>query len=219
MRGKFWRAKRALTRFVPKKYVVWEGASKTKALALTFDDGPHPEYTERILTLLNHYQIKATFFLSGENVARYPEITKRISQEGHLIGSHSFSHKNLKKISMKEFREDLNKSVKSLIKITGKNFRFLRPPYGKISIPSLLYCISQGITIVLWSLDSRDFENKGSQHILRNVISDGIKGGDVVLLHDDNQFTLEALPTIIPLLRDRGYYFVTINDFFNNSRG
>lgn len=212
MRGRLWRVKKRLCCFLPKRYILWEGEKDTRKIALTFDDGPNPCYTEKLLDLLSSHQIKATFFLLGKNLEIYPQIARRIMSEGHLIGNHTYAHKHISEISIGDFKKELNKTQNMIKKIFNRDFNYFRPPCGRFGFGHVAYCISKQLTTVLWTLDSRDFEYKGKQHILNNVIGDGIKGGDIILFHDNNGFTLEALPEIIEYLQNESFKFVTVEE-------
>lgn len=215
MRGKLRRLKKRLTKFLPRKYILYEGDINSKQIALTFDDGPNPDYTEKFLELLSDYKIKATFFLLGKNLEKYPQIARKIVSDGHVIGNHTHIHKRIDEISIGELKNELNNPQNMIRTMYNRGFNYFRPPYGKFSLVCLSYCIFKRFTTVLWTLDSRDFEHRGKQHILNNVIGDGIKGGDIILFHDDNEFTLEALPEIIEHLRKKGFEFITVEEMLN----
>jgi peptidoglycan/xylan/chitin deacetylase (PgdA/CDA1 family) len=212
MRGKLWRVKKHITKFIPGKCILFEGDVNSNQIALTFDDGPNSDYTERFLQVLRHYKIKANFFVLGENLEKYPDIAKEIVKERHLLGNHTYSHRNSYEISIRRLSEELSRTKELIKKISGRDFNYFRPTYGRFSLVTLGYCMSKRLTTVLWSLDSRDFERKGVKHILDNVISDGIRGGDIVLFHDNNEFTLEALPEVIEHLQRKGFEFVTVEE-------
>lgn len=200
-------------RFIPKKMIICKLRSNNKRVAITFDDGPNTEFTPFILTILKEKNIKATFFLIGEEIEKNKEVAKRIIKEGHCIGTHSYSHYKFSSLNFKRQQEEIIRAKESLGRAIGLDSNVFRPPQGFVSIRQVLYCFKKGITTVLWSIDSRDFEYKGSQYILDNVIGDGIKSGDIILLHDDNEFTMEALPKIIEYLQEKGYQFATIEEF------
>ena len=212
MRGKLWIIKRFLAGFFPKKYILFEGNKLRNKVALTFDDGPHPEHTEKLLTILDKYNIKATFFFTGENVAAYPGITQRVARSGHLIGGHTVSHKPVSKMGPSELDKEIMNNRAIVNRVVGSNFKYFRPPWGKFNLQTLHYCAMRGITTVLWSLDTRDFEKQNIQHIVDNVINAKVKSGDVILFHDNNESTLSALPRIIKNLRDRGFEFATVEE-------
>lgn len=207
---------KALVRYImPSKFIIWQGPLARKKIALTFDDGPNPNCTEKFLNLLHNYQIKATFFLIGENMEKYPHIVKKIIADGHLLGNHTYTHKNLCEISIGELIKELDRTQNIIRQISGRNSRYFRPPYGKFSFIMFLYCIHKHFSTVLWSLDSRDFEQSGVNHIVDNVIGNEIKGGDILLFHDDNEYTLEALPVIINDLKAKAFDFVRVDELLN----
>jgi len=204
--------KKTLYVMVPRKYIIWRGNRNSKKVALTFDDGPTPNYTEKVLDLLSYHKIKASFFVLGKNLERYPNIGRRIVEDGHLLGNHTYSHKKSYEVSIREFSEELNRTKDLIKKISSRDFNYFRPPFGVFSFLTLWHCISKRFTAVHWSLDSRDFEHISTRHILKNVIGDKVRGGDIILLHDNNKFTLEALPVIIEHLQNRDFKFVTVEE-------
>jgi peptidoglycan/xylan/chitin deacetylase (PgdA/CDA1 family) len=213
MRGKSWPIKLILSYCIPKKFILWKDTTKTKTVALTFDDGPNPQYTEELLVILKKYQIKATFFLIASKAEKYPKITSSILRDGHTIGSHTFKHDLTTKMTISVFRNDLEICSRILKDISGTQCKYFRPPEGRITLAALHHCISQNITTVLWSLSSKDTQRKGYKYIINNVLGNGVMSGDIILFHDDNAYTLQALPEIIDKLNSRNYSFVTINKF------
>lgn len=219
MREKSWPIKQALAYIVPKRFITWKGTDRVKKVALTFDDGPRPQYTEETLLLLKKFQIKATFFLVGSKVEKYTDITRKIFQDGHTVGMHTFKHDLVTKMTLEVFKEDLEYCKKILKKISGIDCVYFRPPDGIMSLAALKHCISQKIITVLWSLSSRDsYLPKSPAHIIENVIGNRVKAGDIILFHDHNSFTLQALPEIIEELKNRKFSFVTIDEFVAKKR-
>jgi len=201
---------------IPSRIILWKLKWGQKKIALTFDDGPNPQFTPRFLDILKEKGIKATFFLTGKNMEQHRDLTERIIREGHCVGLHSYSHRNYYRINLKDKIYEVMKTRDVFKSITGNNCSLFRPPHGAVSLKQLAYCILKGITMVLWSVDSRDFLHRGQEDIINNTIGQRIKPGDIILFHDDNVFTLEALPIIIEKLKSEGLNFVTIDSFFNN---
>jgi len=202
--------------------LISHGSKKQKVIALTFDDGPHPQYTPEILDLLNKYDVKATFFVLGKFAEQYPDIIKRQAIEGHEIGNHTYSHIDVKKVSMEKFEEEFQKTQQIIFSLTGIEPKVFRPPYGFynekiISIPN-----NQGCNVVLWSSrqDSKDWSNPGIDKIVNTILSQ-IENGDIILLHDnvyhDQSQTIEALKIVLPELKNRGYKFVTMSELIKLS--
>lgn len=195
---------------------VWHGPRDKKIVALTFDDGPNPKYTPAILDLLKQYNVKATFFVLGKHAEKYPEILKRESLEGHEIGNHTFNHINIKKSSQAEIKREFLKTQNIIFSITEVMPKNFRPPYGLYNKSLINMIEGYGAKIIIWSTtqDSRDWSNPGVNKIINETLSK-TKNGDIILLHDHVEYkesnTVEALKTILPELKKRGYKFITIS--------
>lgn len=200
--------------------IVRNGSKHQKLIALTFDDGPHPQYTPEILDLLNEYNIKATFFVLGQFAAKYPEIIKRQAREGHEIGNHTYSHINIKKVSLQKFKEEFDETQNIIYSLTGIESKVFRPPYGYYD-ETKIKTIDQTCNVILWSSrqDSKDWSNPKVDKIVSNTILN-IENGDIILFHDyvyyETNHTIEALKVIIPDLISKGYKFVTISELCHN---
>lgn len=184
--------------------------------ALTFDDGPSKN-TPMLLDLLKSYNIPATFFLLGSQIAQYPEMVSKIQSEGHEIGSHSWSHPNLRLVSLERLQEEIL-NTDELLKSLGAVPLYLRPPYGAYDDRVIQLADRLGISIILWSLDSRDWKNLPSDYAkLRStrgtVYDDGALRG-IFLFHDTHKSTVDDLPRIIANLRAGGCErFVTVSEY------
>ena len=192
-----------------------------KCVALTFDDGPHPEYTPQILDILDEYGVKATFFVVGENAARYPEIVKRIIDSGHEIGNHTWSHKGMKGIT----REQAEKEITDTHVFLKETFNYcpvlFRPPGGGEYSLAREIAAENGYKYVLWAwrTDSKDWACPDAESISQTVLST-VSEGDIVLLHDyvgGKSSTPQALRQIIPQLLAQGYSLDTVSGLL--SRG
>jgi peptidoglycan/xylan/chitin deacetylase (PgdA/CDA1 family) len=178
--------------------------------ALTFDDGPHPEVTPRLLDLLSRHRVSATFFVIGESAAKVPELTRRIVQEGHAIGSHTYSHRELPELSVTEMWHELS-SCRILIRdLTGVDTRLVRPPRGRVSTVALLRMMRWGYRLVHWSKTYSDYLQDGREPLLRRIRTEGLEAGDIALFHDNNTYTCEALTEMLPQWRDQGRRFVRL---------
>ncbi|MFC6601732.1 glycosyltransferase [Ectobacillus funiculus] len=203
------------------------GKAETKEVVLTFDDGPDPEYTTRILNILKQHHIKATFFVIGKNAMLNKDIVQRIYMEGHEIGNHTFSHRHTNSISYNQLKLELNASQRVIQGITGHSSLLYRPPYGYVDTPTvnqdfkrMLYTTEMGYLTVNYDIDSRDWEATSSKEIVNNVLQE-LPNGNVILLHDgggDRSSTVEALPEIIETLQNKGYTFVTTSELMNTER-
>ena len=176
-----------------------------KYIAITFDDGPDIKTTPILLDGLKKRGIKATFFIIGENAEKYPEIIKRMSDEGHLIGNHTYSHINLQKISKSDAVSEITKTNAIIESNSGQMVKFIRPPYG--SIPKDLQ-EETCLTPVLWTIDSRDWSVLNSASVARHIISRA-HNGDIILLHDIFDTSVEAAFIVIDELQKHGFQFVT----------
>lgn len=189
-----------------------------KKIALTFDDGPHPVKTKEILEVLDKHNVKATFFVLGINVKNYPSIMNLISKNGHEIGNHTYSHKRLKGKSKKTIEKELLKTDIEIMTNNGSKTNLIRPPCGEYDDNLVDIAIEKDYKIVLWNIDTRDWAHSTKDDIINNIIKN-IKGGDIVLFHDylsGENNTVEALDTIIPILKDKGYEFVTVGELLKN---
>ena len=193
---------------------VRRAETSEKKVALTFDDGPHPVHTPEILDLLDRYGVKATFFVVGKNVEQYPDIAEEILEAGHEIGNHTYSHATLSCRTKKEIAEEIRRTEEVLDELFSYRPKLLRPPGGGISA-----CVSEeadalGYTVVLWSVDPRDWAHKKTDEIVKNV-KENVGPGDILLFHDyiaGETHTLEALEKLVPELLDEGYSFVTVSE-------
>lgn len=179
-----------------------------KKVALTFDDGPHPVYTPEMLDLLKEKNVKATFFLLGEQVEQYPDIVKRMSEEGHLIGNHSYKHEQLSKLSTVQACSRVNRTNELIHSITGRYPEYLRPPFGdwKDSLDCEVNMVE-----VLWDVDTLDWSSKNKDKVVNKVMNN-VEEGDIILMHDSYESTIQATGEIIDRLQKDGYEFVTVEE-------
>lgn len=183
-------------------------AENAKKIALTFDDGPHPVYTPLLLDGLAKRKVNATFFITGENAEAYPELVKRMQEEGHLIGNHTYSHIQLTRGNREKFKGELKKTNEIIEEITGQGVTYVRPPYGSWdkSFEKELNMIP-----VLWNIDPLDWCCNDASCVIRKVES--AAGEDaVILLHDSYPSTVTAALQIVDDLQKQGYMFVTVEE-------
>lgn len=178
-----------------------------KIVALTFDDGPS-KYTDKILDVLKKHNACATFFLIGNTVDFYSDTLRRILEEGSEIGNHSYDHKLLTRLSKEEFQEEINKTQEAIKKITGFTPTLFRPTYGGYTNTLKSYT---DLTFVLWDVDSRDWQVKTKGRILNKVLPN-VKSGSIILMHDNHEYSLNALEDMIEALKKQGYKFVTVTE-------
>lgn len=191
--------------------------TNTRNIVLTFDDGPHPRTTPKILEILKRRNIKAIFFVLGLQAEKYPHLVKQIHDEGHEIGNHSYSHPNFTQVSRESLVEEITGSNNLIEKITGVRPRYLRPPYGAINRQVLNIARESGLDIMLWTIDPKDWQNKNSAITLRNLEQQtGLNGrfrGGVVLLHDIYQSNITVLETYLDRLAINDFRITTIDAF------
>ena len=192
-----------------------EGAARQQAaeelppeIALTFDDGPHPVYTPMLLDGLKERGIKASFFLIGKNIEGREDIVRRMDEEGHLIGNHTYSHVKLTSLSVSDACEELLKTSRLVKSITGHGTEFMRPPFGEWE--KVMEC-GIGMFPVLWNVDTRDWTTENVTEITRRGTS-GIKDGSMILMHDYYESSVEAALKIVDTLEARGFVFVTVDE-------
>jgi peptidoglycan/xylan/chitin deacetylase (PgdA/CDA1 family) len=195
--------------------VKYKGDRTSKKIALTFDDGPLPSQTERILTVLAQYQIKASFFCIGQRVAQHPHLLKQVHEHGHLIGNHTFHHSPVMGFSsLKKVVSELTKTNTQIEQVIGKLPRFFRPPYG-VTNPNIAEAIGQGkYQTIGWSIRSFDTIIR-DQNMLYKRITRSLKGGDIVLLHDYSEATIQVLPRLIKYAHQNGLVFVRLDELLN----
>jgi len=180
-------------------------------IAMTYDDGPHPSNTPRLLDMLRKRNIKATFYVVGKNVNQYPHIVRRIVSEGHEIGSHSWSHPNFAKMSDSAVRQELNKTRDAIIAASGVQPRTLRPPYGSLRSSQRLWIHKEyGYPTILWDVDPMDWKRPGPSVVTSRILSK-THNGSIVLAHDLHKSTVDAMPATLDGLLRRGFKFVTVS--------
>ena len=187
--------------------------TETKRIALTFDDGPHPSQTHRILEVLDQYQVKATFFMIGVNVQNYPDAAKEVVSRGHEVGNHTFSHKRIKNLDEAALAKELGACEDALEELCEYHPHLFRPPEGVLNA-YVKHCSERGdYTLILWSVDTRDWEVRNADIIAERVLS-AVQPGDIVLMHDyvAQSKTPEALEIMLPKLLALGYEPVTISE-------
>ncbi|MBN1823795.1 MAG: polysaccharide deacetylase family protein [Endomicrobiales bacterium] len=180
-------------------------------IALTFDDGPHPGHTEKLVTVLKDNDVRATFFVVGRQALLYPELIHQIALAGNEIESHTFSHKNLTKLPDEDVKRELVITRKLIKDLTGQKCDFFRPPGGRYDNRVIKIASEIGQEIALWTVLPKDHEKMSAQDIVKKVLEQSHDKG-VVLLHSGMDATLEALPKIIQELKDRGYKLVTLEE-------
>lgn len=179
-----------------------------KKVAITFDDGPNPDYTEMLLAGLKERGVSATFFLLGKEVERYPGIVEDIYADGHLIGTHSYEHVNLNNLCDAAAVEQVDKTNQAIHELTGEYPEYIRPPFGSWKC-NLDY--ETKMIEVLWDVDPLDWKTDNSDVIAKRVV-DKVQENDIILLHDASESSVNAAFKIIDELKKEGYTFVTVDE-------
>jgi peptidoglycan-N-acetylglucosamine deacetylase len=180
-------------------------------IAMTFDDGPSAENTPRLLEMLKQRNIKATFFLIGQNVASNPEIVRRILADGHEIGNHSWTHPQLSKLSDDRVTAEITKTQDAIKDASGLTPTILRPPYGAITPRQREWIENQfGLSVILWSVDPFDWKRPGASVITQRILSQ-VRPGAIILSHDIHKQTVDAMPATLDGLIAKGYKFATVS--------
>ena len=180
-------------------------------LSLTFDDGPHPSLTPRLLDLLAERDVKATFYVIGKNVEAHPDVARRIVEEGHEISNHTWTHPALSKLSPEKVAEELSRTHDAVLDVTGYRMTGLRPPYGALNDRVREVAFQRhGYDTVLWSVDPMDWKYRNADRVSRELIA-GAAPGAVLLCHDIHPSTIAAIPGAVDQLLIQGYEFTTIS--------
>ena len=183
-------------------------SKEIKKIAITFDDGPHPYYTEQLLDGLKERNVKATFFVTGEHAELHPDVIKRMKEEGHLIGNHTYSHIQLRSDNREEFRNQLVKTNEIIEEITGEEVEYVRPPYGSWDKQ---FETELNMIPVLWTLDPLDWCSTNVAGITAKVISKA-EENDIILMHDYYETSVTAALEVVDELMEKGYVFVTVDE-------
>ncbi|MGX7106185.1 polysaccharide deacetylase family protein [Hutsoniella sourekii] len=186
-------------------YIIDTPLFTKKVIALTFDDGPNEEYTPQLLDILADHQIKATFFVYGAYVDDHPEIAQRIVDEGHILGNHSYTHPDFSKLSNEEVLEEINWTQESIYDQTGYENTLYRMPFGAGG--QRVVDLLQPMTSVLWNVDSLDWEFQDRDLIVEHVMNQ-LLPRTLLLMHDTNQASVDAVAELIPKLKEMNYEFV-----------
>jgi peptidoglycan/xylan/chitin deacetylase (PgdA/CDA1 family) len=225
-------AKVIAERVLPASLVVWRGSEgrppsawsspsqpphaptssggRPGRVALSFDDGPTP-LSKPYLDTLERLGVRATFFLVGELCAAHPEWVRAIAERGHELAGHGYTHRRFTTLSRTALTSELARTSALLPTRPGKR-QLVRPPYGAVSASSLVTCARQGFTTVLWSLNSCDWRAREAAEVERAVRESRASAGDIVLLHEGQPLTIEALPSVVGSLKERGHELVTVGE-------
>jgi peptidoglycan/xylan/chitin deacetylase (PgdA/CDA1 family) len=186
-----------------------EADTTEKIISITFDDGPHPEYTPEVLQILSEYNAKATFFVIGKNIEGNEELLKEIDAKGHLIGNHSFSHSFFIDFKgRKSFLKELSQTIASVYKLTGRQMRFFRPPYG-VTTPHLARASKDlGLCVIGWNIRSMD-TTADPEEIITERVKEQMKPGAIILFHDTSAKTVSVLKQTLNFAKENGFKVVS----------
>ena len=190
-----------------KESVEESGVKEKPSIAITFDDGPSGRYTGRLLDGLKERNVKASFFLIGENAEENPVLVERIYKEGHLIGNHTYSHVQMTHLSEEAAVREIEKTDQVISAITGEHVAYMRPPFGAWQRELE---VRMEVLPVLWSVDPLDWTTENVDEIVSKVVTE-VEEGDIILLHDCYASSVEAALRIVDLLQKEGYEFVTVD--------
>jgi len=203
--------KELLQRVLLRRAFLWRLPPRaSKGFALTFDDGPDPERTPALLDLLAAQQVRATFFLIGRNVEAHPAIARRIVEDGHALGGHTYTHRELPTLDLPSLSDELERCRLVIADSTGVDTRLVRPPRGRVDWRTLRAVGQRGYTLVHWSRTYSDYRRDGSEALLARMRATPPLPRDVILLHDTVVDTPVALATELPAMRSRGLAFLTL---------
>lgn len=195
-------------------WALWKGSGDSNGIFVTFDDGPHPQYTAPILQILREGQVPAAFFLNGSKAALHPGLVREIRLQGHVIGNHGFSHMSMEFRKKEWIRLEIAKTHEAVSRAVGCSYcpRLFRPPFGRFDPRFRRILEDMGYRMVLWSLLSRDFSENSAERLIRTVDSH-LHPGAIIVFHDGHTHgpvLIEALPRILRRIRDRGFQFLSL---------
>lgn len=193
------------------KYILRRGTRRGLKLALTFDDGPHPDFTPKLIKILQQAKVPATFFMIGHMAEQYPDLVKQVASAGFEIGNHTYSHVTLTKITDTQADTEYLAASEVIKRITGHSPRYCRPPGGDCDLNVFESAYGQALTTVLWTDDPGDYDNPGDKTLLETETAKLSPGG-IILLHDGSQNTIDTLAEFIASCKRRGFHFVTLDD-------
>lgn len=204
--------KSALYGLMPRSLLLARGPRHRRRVALTFDDGPD-ERTNDYLGVLESLCVRATFFLIGEECEKDPSLVREYVRRGHQIAGHGWDHTRFSALSGSVLREQIDRTNEALGPQTTAR-PWVRPPHGDLDARALVHLLASGSTIAMWSLDSKDYEVSDAGALASRCAPDRVRPGEVILLHEGQSWTLEALPRIVVGLRRAGFEMVTMAELF-----
>lgn len=209
-------------------HCLWAGSTGSPTIALTFDDGPHPQYTPQLLKVLEHYQVPASFFWLGVCVQRSPKTAKAIWNQGHWVGLHGYNHQSFPRLSAPQLKQSLSQTQTAIAQAchldegyVQQRVRDVRPPNGLFTPQTLKYFKAWQYRPVMWSVVPEDWVRPGVETVVQRVLSQ-TQNGSVIVLHDGycgGEDVAATAAKIIPRLLEQGYQFVTIDQLWQQVKG
>lgn len=188
-------------------------------IALTFDDGPHPHYTHEILGILAEYDVRATFFVVGENVEFYPHVLAEVQAAGHEIGNHTYDHHRLGRFDLARVSDEILRTEQAVFELCDSRTKLFRPPEGMMNDAVIAAARALDYRVILWNIDTRDWDHPTPEAIAEHVLGQ-VKSGDIILMHDyigRESPTPDALRLLIPALLEAGYRFVGVSELIGSN--
>lgn len=202
-------------RYDPSTALLEHGDPAYKEVALTIDDGPDPRYGPDIAKYLHDHHVAATFFVVGIRVKQFPAVAKLIAADGFELGNHTYDHQRLPALKPHEIAGELRLCAKHIKAVTGQDVTLMRPPGVQYNDKVLNIAKSMGYVTVSWTCGAQDYDNRPATYIASRVI-DRTEPGSIIILHQDQPSTLQALPIIVDRLRSQGYTFVTVSQMLDH---
>lgn len=196
---------------VKKELPIYSVERDDRVISVTFDASWGGDKTMRILDILDEYNAKATFFLVGIWVDKYPELVQAIHDRGHEIGNHSDSHPYMTKISEAKMRQELDGMSDKIEALIGERPDLFRPPYGDYNNKVVTVTRDEGYEVVQWSIDSLDWKNRGVDDLVKRATAN-VQPGDIILFHNDSEYIVDALPTILSFYQEQGFEMIPAGD-------
>lgn len=198
---------------LPGRFISTGSHAGAPRIALTFDDGPHPENTLPLLDHLDSMAARATFFVSGQAVTRAPSLLRTVAERGHQVANHGFAHLNARNVPYQRYMDDIERANDVIEQALGRSIgRFMRPPYGALTPRTLIGLMARRFRIVLWSVDSLDHAVNDACRLQERFDSTPLRAGDIVLFHDDYAHTVEAMHGLVRSVGERGFRSVTVSE-------
>jgi len=196
---------------LPARILRYKERGSTSTIYLTFDDGPDPLVTPKVLALLKQFQAEASFFIVGKKIVQFPDMTKAIHEEGHLIANHSYNHIKFTDLDFRSQLEEVESTNKAIYDTLGIKCAIFRPPGGIWSFRLLWALVKKGIVLVNWNRDSLDCRNSTAQKIIKLFMKFPVQGGDIILFHDDDDKVCDILSEMLPYWQKQGFTFSALS--------